>query len=103
MDLEGIILNEINQKEKDKYCMTSLICEILYMYLCLYLIYLYIERNIFISINIKKQAHRYKQQIHACQRWITVFNLSKLNLQKVIREMHIKTIRYNKFNKNKKN
>ena len=28
MDLEGVMLNEINQTEKDKYLMTSLICEI---------------------------------------------------------------------------
>ena len=28
MDLEGIMLSEICQKEKDKYCMISLICEI---------------------------------------------------------------------------
>ena len=28
MDLEIIILSEVNQKEKDKYYMTSLICEI---------------------------------------------------------------------------
>ena len=28
MDLEGIMLNEINQIEKDKYCMFSLICGI---------------------------------------------------------------------------
>ena len=27
MDLEGIMLNEISQTEKDKYCMISLICE----------------------------------------------------------------------------
>ena len=26
MDLEGIMLSEISQTEKDKYCMTSLIC-----------------------------------------------------------------------------
>ena len=26
MDLEGIKLSEINQTEKDKYCMISLIC-----------------------------------------------------------------------------
>ena len=26
MDLEGITLSEINQKDKDKYCMISLIC-----------------------------------------------------------------------------
>ena len=26
MDLEGILLNEISQTEKDKYCMISLIC-----------------------------------------------------------------------------
>ena len=28
MDLEGIMLNEISQTEKDKYCMMSLICGI---------------------------------------------------------------------------
>ena len=28
MDLEVIMLNEINQTEKDKYCMISLICGI---------------------------------------------------------------------------
>ena len=28
MDLEGIMLNEISQTEKDKYCMISLICGI---------------------------------------------------------------------------
>ena len=29
MKLEGIILSEISQREKDKYCMISFICEIL--------------------------------------------------------------------------
>ena len=28
MELEGIMLSEISQLEKDKYCMTSLICGI---------------------------------------------------------------------------
>ena len=28
MDLEIIILSEVSQTEKDKYCMTSLICDI---------------------------------------------------------------------------
>ena len=28
MDLEGIMLSEISQTEKDKYCMRSLICGI---------------------------------------------------------------------------
>ena len=28
MDLEGIMLSEISQTEKDKYCMNSLICGI---------------------------------------------------------------------------
>ena len=28
MDLENIIVNEIRQTEKEKYCMLSLICEI---------------------------------------------------------------------------
>ena len=26
MDLEGITLNKVSQKDKDKYCMISLIC-----------------------------------------------------------------------------
>ena len=30
MDLEGIMLREVNQTEKDKYCMISLICRIYY-------------------------------------------------------------------------
>ena len=28
MDLDGIVLSEVSQAEKEKYCMTSLICEI---------------------------------------------------------------------------
>ena len=28
MDLEGVMLSEVSQTEKDKYCMTSLICGI---------------------------------------------------------------------------
>ena len=28
MDLEGMVLSEISQTEKDKYCMISLICGI---------------------------------------------------------------------------
>ena len=28
MDLEGIVLSEVSQTEKDKYCMISLICGI---------------------------------------------------------------------------
>ena len=28
MDLEGIVLSEINQTEKDKYCMVLFICKI---------------------------------------------------------------------------
>ena len=41
MDLEGIMLNEISQREKDKYCMISLTCGIL-------------KRK-------KNQAHRFKR------------------------------------------
>ena len=29
MDLEGLMLSEISQREKDKYCMISLICGII--------------------------------------------------------------------------
>ena len=28
IDLEGVVLREISQTEKDKYCIISLICEI---------------------------------------------------------------------------
>ena len=28
MNMEGIMLSEVSQTEKDKYCMTSLICDI---------------------------------------------------------------------------
>ena len=28
MDLESVILSEVSQTEKEKYCMTSLTCEI---------------------------------------------------------------------------
>ena len=33
MDLEGIMLSEISQREKDKYCMISLICGICRIFL----------------------------------------------------------------------
>ena len=47
MDLEGILLSEINQTEKDKYHMISFICG-----------------------NLKKpQTQRYREQISGCQRW----------------------------------
>ena len=41
MDLEGIMLSEVSQTEKDKYCMIS------YMW----------------KLKINKQAHRYTKQI----------------------------------------
>ena len=49
MDLEGIMLSEISQIEKDKYCMISLICGI-YKY------------NKVVNITKKKQTHRYREQ-----------------------------------------
>ena len=45
MDLESIMLSEVSQTEKDKYCMISLICEIL------------------------KRKHRKRDQICGYQRW----------------------------------
>ena len=54
MDLEGIMLNEISQAEKGKYCMILIICGI------------YKNK----SINITKQKHRYRyrEQIGGYQR-----------------------------------
>ena len=49
IDLEGIVLSEVSQTEKDKYhTMWSL---------------LYVE------CKGKKQAHRHKEQIGDCQKW----------------------------------
>ena len=48
MDLKDIMLNEISQREKDKYCMISLTCGIL-------------KRK-------KNQAHRFKERIGRYQR-----------------------------------
>ena len=45
MNLGGIVLSEINQIEKDKYYMTLVICW------------------------LKKQFHRYREQIGGCQRY----------------------------------
>ena len=49
MDLEGIVLSEISQIEKDKYCMISLICGI-YKY------------NKVVNITKKKQTHRRSEE-----------------------------------------
>ena len=52
-DIEIIILSEVNQKEKDKYHMISLICEILKN-----------ETNEFIK---QKQTHRRQNQTYNYQ------------------------------------
>ena len=56
MDLEGIMLSEISQTEKDKYCMT----------------HLYVESknyNKLMNITKKKQTHRYREQTSGYQWW----------------------------------
>ena len=53
IDLENIMLSEIIYTEKDKYCMISLICQNQ-------------KRK---RKKIKKEAHRYREQIGGCQRW----------------------------------
>ena len=50
MELEGIMLSEISQMEKDKYCTISLICGILKK-----------------QINKQKQTHRYRERISGYQ------------------------------------
>ena len=54
MDLENIMLCEINQK--DKYCMTLLICGI--------------QKIIPVNIYAKKQTHRCRKQAGGYQRWV---------------------------------
>ena len=54
MDLEGIILSEISQTEKDKYCMISHIWNL-------------IKRNKLVNITKKKQTHRYREQTSGYQ------------------------------------
>ena len=54
MNLEGIMLSEISQTEKDKYCM----------------IHLYVKSkkyNKLVNITKKKQAHRYREQTSGYQ------------------------------------
>ena len=53
MDLQIIILSEVSQKEKDKYCMISLICGILKIQL--------------VKITKKKQTHKYREQTSGYQ------------------------------------
>ena len=48
MDLEGIILSEISQTEKDKYCMISLNVESK-------------KHNKLVNITKKKQIHKYRK------------------------------------------
>ena len=54
MDLEGIMLSEIIQTEKDKYSRLSLICRIL--------------KNKQMDITKQKQIHRYRKQ-NSCYQW----------------------------------
>ena len=54
MDFEGIMLSEIRQTEKDKYCMISLICGIK-------------QYNKLVNITKKKQTHRYREQASGYQ------------------------------------
>ena len=47
MELEGIMLSEISQTEKDKYCMISLILE---------------SKKYKKLVNITKKSHRHREQ-----------------------------------------
>ena len=55
MDLEGIMLSEISQTEKDKYCMISLIMESK-------------KYSQLMNRTKKKETHRYKEQTSGYQR-----------------------------------
>ena len=55
MDLEGIMISEISQKEKDKYYMVSLICRIIK-----------VKQDTEYN-NKKKQSHRYREQTSSYQ------------------------------------
>ena len=55
MDLEGIMLDEISQRKKDKYCMISLYVESK-------------KQNKWINITKQKQSNRYRGQTGGCQR-----------------------------------
>ena len=48
IDLEGILLSEISQTEKNRYCMISLLCGI--------------EKYKLVNITKKKQTHKYREQ-----------------------------------------
>ena len=55
MDIEIIIVSEVSQKEKDKYHMISLMCEI------------YNMEQMILSTE-QKQTHRHREQTGGCQR-----------------------------------
>ena len=73
MDLEGIKLHEINQTEKDKYYMISLICAILKNKKS--------KQKPPKSPNLK--TYRYREQIGSCQRWGWEVNTTGEGVQKV--------------------
>ena len=57
MDLESVILSELSQREKEKYCMTSLLCGL---------------RKEMILMNLltkEKETHRLREQNYGC-RWV---------------------------------
>ena len=53
IDLEGIIFSEVSQREKDKYCILSVICEI--------------KKIKQMNITKEKQVHRYGEQTSGYQ------------------------------------
>ena len=55
VDPEIIILSEVSQMEKDKYCMISLLCEI----------WKIVQRNLFTE---QKQTHRHRKQTYSYRR-----------------------------------
>ena len=54
MDLDGIMLSEISQREKEKHCMFSLICGI--------------KKTKQKNTTKQSHTHRYKEQTGSCQR-----------------------------------
>ena len=52
MDLDGVVLSEVSQAEKEKYCMTSLICEI--------------EKDTN-ELTEQKETHRLTKWTYSCQ------------------------------------
>ena len=74
MDLEIIILSEVSQRDKHKYCMISLLCGIFKKI---------VQMNLYTK---QKQTHRHRKQTYGCQKgggmgkgWIGSLGLADAN------------------------